>query len=165
MAISGGSVALRCYLLLSGLLSESRASGAHPRREFNMASIEDIPPYRGHGKDRLIMENDRIAVWEEVFEPGVPTPPHRHTRDYIAIALDDGELTITPLVGDPEVYTSIAGDMEAEPRDAATRISYRTGCVAHSQVPAEGHGHRALNEGRTATRFILVEIKGTGTER
>ena len=130
-----------------------------------MSSAAQIPPYRGHGKDRLILEDDRIAVWEEVFEPGVPTPAHRHMRDYIAIALDDGELTITPLVGDPEVYTSIAGEMEAEPRAEATRISYRTGCVAHSRVPPEGHGHRALNEGAKAARFILVEIKGTGTER
>ena len=130
-----------------------------------MAPVEEIPPYRGHGKDRLILEDERIAVWEEVFEPGIPTPPHRHTRDYIAIALDDGELTVTPLAGDPEVYTSIAGDMETERRETATRISYRTGCVAHSRVPAEGHGHCALNEGRKAARFILVEIKGTGMER
>lgn len=130
-----------------------------------MARVETIPPYRGHGKDRLILEDDRIAVWEEVFEPGVSTPPHRHMRDYIAIALDDGELTITPLAGDPEVYTSIAGDLGSEAREGATRITYRTGCVAHSRVPAEGHGHRALNEGAKAARFILVEIKGTGTER
>jgi len=130
-----------------------------------MSSVTEIPPYRGHGHDRLILEDDHVAVWEEVFEPGVPTPPHRHMRDYIAIAIDDGELTITPLAGDPETYTHIAGELEMEPRAGATRICYRTGSVAHSRVPPDGHGHRALNEGEKAARFILVEIKGTGAER
>lgn len=130
-----------------------------------MSSVESIPPYRGHGRDRLILEDDRIAVWEEVFEPGVSTPPHRHMRDYVAIALDDGELTITPLAGDPETYTPLAGEIESEPRDEATRIRYGLGTVAHSRVPASGHGHRALNEGSKATRFLLIEIKGTGAER
>jgi len=127
-----------------------------------MVNINEIPPFHGN---RLTKEDEHVIIWEEVFEPGTPTPPHRHTRDYIAITLKAGELTITLLAGEPEEYTPIAGEGNVRlTEQGAVRLTFSAGAIGHSRVPAEGHGHQAVNEGRETIRAILIEIKGTGTE-
>ena len=57
-----------------------------------MANLHEIAPFPNPGV-RLIKEDEHVAVWEEVFEPGKPTPPHRHLRDYIAAYPHGGEVT------------------------------------------------------------------------
>src|SRR5262245_52698911 len=101
-------------------------------------------------------------MWEEVFEPDTPTPPHRHMRDYIAIFPNGGELTIHPLAGEAEAYTMIAGEVqEASTAKGGTRLAMTAGAMAHSGAPVSGTGHYAVNEGPRATGMILIEIKGT----
>src|SRR4030095_10910519 len=82
----------------------------------NMANLHEIPPFPNPGV-RLIKEDEHIAIWEEVFEPNVPTPPHRHMRDYIAIFPNGGELTIVPLAGEAEENTTIAGAFAEVPTE------------------------------------------------
>ena len=36
---------------------------------------------------------------------------------------------------------------------------------SHARVPASGTGHFAVNEGQQPTLMILIEIKGTATEK
>ena len=130
-----------------------------------MANINEIPPFPNPGV-RLIKEDEHVAIWEEVFEPDKPTPPHRHMRDYVAIFPNGGELTITPLAGEAEEYTMIAGEVqEAATEKRATRLVMTAGTMIHSRVPASGTGHFAVNEGQVPTLMILIEIKGTATEK
>src|SRR5262249_49121716 len=111
-------------------------------------------------------EDEHIAVWREVFEPDKPTPPHRHMRDYVATFPHGGELTIVPLTGEAEVYTMIAGGVQEAPTEkGGTRLVMTAGTMIHSRVPADGIGHFAVNEGQQDTLMILIEIKGTGTEK
>jgi hypothetical protein len=129
-----------------------------------MANLHEIPPFPNPGV-RLIKEDAHVAIWEEVFEPGIPTPPHRHMRDYIAIFPNGGQLTINPLAGEVEENTMIAGKLqESSTETGGTRLVMTTGTMIHARVPADGTGHFALNEGQQATLMILVEIKGTATE-
>jgi hypothetical protein len=37
--------------------------------------------------------------------------------------------------------------------------------IVHSRVPADGVGHFAVNEGSEPALMILIEIKGTATEK
>jgi hypothetical protein len=37
--------------------------------------------------------------------------------------------------------------------------------VIHGRVPADGTGHFAVNEGQASALMILIEIKGTATEK
>jgi hypothetical protein len=74
-----------------------------------MATLQEIPPFPNPGV-RLLKEDEHIAVWEEVFAPGIPTPPHRHMRDYIAAYPNGGEVTIVPLAGEAEEFTTLVGD-------------------------------------------------------
>ena len=41
-----------------------------------MANLHEIAPFPNPGV-RLIKKDEPYAVWEEVFEPGNPKPPHR----------------------------------------------------------------------------------------
>ena len=130
-----------------------------------MADVHEIPPFPNPGV-RLIKEDEHVAIWEEVFEPGTPTPPHRHTRDYIAIFPHAEELTIAPLAGEAEKYTFITGEVQTLPTEKGRiRVGFSAGTMVHSRVPAEGAGHFAVNEGQQAAPMILIEIKGTATEK
>ncbi len=64
-----------------------------------MADVNEIPPFPNPGV-RLSKEDEHVASWDEVFDPGKPTPPHRHMRDYIAIFLNGGETTSTLVAGE-----------------------------------------------------------------
>ena len=129
-----------------------------------MTDLEDIAAFPNPGV-RLLMEDERIAIWEEVFEPGIPTATHKHTRDYVAIFPDAGELTVTPVAGELETYTFIAGSAEALPTtETRMRFAFPAGTMIHSHVPQNGTGHTAVNEGRAPVRMVLIEIKGTATE-
>lgn len=130
-----------------------------------MANINEIPPFPNPGV-RLIKEDEHVAIWEEVFEPDKPTPPHRHMRDYVAIFPNGGELTIAPLADEVEENTIIAGEVqEASTEKGATRLVMTAGAMIHARVPADGTGHFAVNEGQQPTLMILIEIKGTATEK
>ncbi len=55
---------------------------------------------------------------------------------------DRGELTITPLAGEAEEYTAIAGDFKEVPTEkGATRVVLSAVDMHHSRVPANGTGH------------------------
>jgi len=130
-----------------------------------MTALNEIAPFPNPGV-RLVKEDESVAIWEEVFEPGKPTPPHRHMRDYVATFPHGGELTIVPLAGEAEAYTLIAGEaQEAPTKQGGTRLVMTAGTMIHSRVPADGVGHFAVNEGQRPTRMILIEIKGTATEK
>jgi hypothetical protein len=87
-------------------------------------------------------------------------------RDYVAIFPKGGELTIIPLAGEIEQNTTIAGEIqESSTEKGGTRLVMTMGTMIHARVPASGTGHLAVNEGRQPTRMILIEIKGTATEK
>ncbi len=130
-----------------------------------MVNINEIASFPNVGV-QLIKEDEHIAVWREVFEPDKPTPPHRHMRDYIAIFPNGGELTIVPLAGGAEENTTLAGGFEERPTEkGGARWLLSEGTMIHGKVPADGTGHFAVNEGQRDTLMILIEIKGTGTEK
>jgi hypothetical protein len=87
-------------------------------------------------------------------------------RDYIAMFPHGGEATIVPVAGEAETYTMIAGEVqEAATAEKGTRLIIPAGTMIHSRVPADGVGHFAVNEGQRPLLMILIEIKGTATEK
>lgn len=109
---------------------------------------------------RLIEEDERCAVWEEFFQPGLATPPHRHLRDYVAAFPGGGELTVTHVAGELETYSLLNGAMEPLPTtEGSARFAIAPGTIIRSRVPAGGTCHIALNEGSTPLQMILMEFK------
>lgn len=130
-----------------------------------MANVNEVAPFPNVGV-QLIKEDEHVAIWREVFEPGAPTSPHRHMRDYVAIFPHGGELTIVPVAGAAEDFTTLAGDFTEVPaKNGGTRLVMSAGTMMHARVPADGTGHFAVNEGRQPTLMILIEIKGTAAEK
>jgi hypothetical protein len=82
-------------------------------------------------------------------------------------APNGGELTIVPVAGEPEAFTMIAGEMQESSSTAkgGTRLVMMVGTMMHGQVPANGTSHYAVNEGQRPTLMILIEVKGTATEK
>lgn len=125
-----------------------------------MTNISEIVPFPNPGV-RLVEEDELTAVWEEIFEPGVATPPHRHIRDYVALFPEGGELTLTHVAGERETYTFLSGAAEAlSTADGRMRFAFAAGTMVRSRVPPMGTAHIALNEGNAPVRMILIEFKG-----
>ena len=126
--------------------------------------INDVPPFPNPGV-RLIKEDEQVAIWEEVFEPGKPTTPHRHMRDYIAFFPNEGQLTIIPVAGGEEEFTIAAGQVQhSQTGTGAVRLNFSDGAVFYQRIPVGGSCHYAVNEGSEPAKMVLIEIKGAGTE-
>jgi hypothetical protein len=86
---------------------------------------------------RLVVENERVAVWEYEWLASRPVGLHVHNRDTVLVPLDAGEVRVTFRSGETRVTRLVPGDAlfysQAEP---------------HSEVAVTG-----------APRAIVVELK------
>ncbi len=98
-----------------------------------------------------IFENDKIAVWELVLDPGESTGVHTHSHDYMYYAIEGSTLEVTDK--DENVLSSLelnAGD------SLSFRLEGDELVGGELRVPAT---HNARNIGTTRFREILVETK------
>lgn len=93
---------------------------------------------------KLLMENDRVRIWEMRLDPGERSDLHRHDHDYVLVQVS----------GD-----KIAGDFEP---DTAGEFS---GLVEGDVVPGQsmyissGGIEAAVNTGDQPYYEILIELK------
>jgi hypothetical protein len=100
---------------------------------------------------RVLYEDERIRVWDQVIEPGASTGPHRHDLRYALVTVDGGSLEVTPVPGYPAIHgeEKISVEMESETVD----------------LLPDGSVEDASNVGDRTYRAILVEFKGVASER
>ncbi len=96
---------------------------------------------------RLLYEDDRVRVWDQVIEPGASTGPHRHACPYALVTVDGASLDVLPVPGFPSLH---AADGETISVDLESRTA--------GILPA-GSVEEAINVGDSAYRAILVEFK------
>jgi hypothetical protein len=90
---------------------------------------------------RLLLENDRVKVWEIVLEPGQRAPFHWHTNPYFYVCAAPGRVKTRF----PNGYF-VEGDEEA-------------GGVAFMEHTAAEPGiHDLENVGETTIRYTTVEL-------
>ena len=134
-------------------LEQSSAKEAKP-------GIAIIAPFQGV---KLHLETDRVAVWEEHFSPKEITEAHRHTRDYLCVALTDIDLTVEPIPGQfAEQLTVLVGADEMLIEGNRGRLP--KGVIFHSRVSSEGAAHTAFNNADVTAKLLIIELKGTGLE-
>jgi mannose-6-phosphate isomerase-like protein (cupin superfamily) len=92
----------------------------------------------GNVATRLLLENDRVKVWEMVLEPGESSDLHRHTLDYILYILEG---------------TSIDAD---RPDGQSFSFPVKPGQVIFVE---RGGIERAVNRSDVRFRELLVELK------
>jgi hypothetical protein len=92
---------------------------------------------------RLLLENDRVRVWELCLQPGEESDLHEHTLDYVLIQVAGDRIAG---VFEPD-SANHQGIVEAEVSPGSAMFLER------------GNIARARNVGRKAFREIVVELK------
>jgi len=92
----------------------------------------------GNVATRLLLENDRVKVWEMVLAPGESSDLHRHTMDYVLCILEG---------------TSIDAD---RPGGESLGFPVHPGQVIFVE---RGGTERAVNRSTMRFRELIVELK------
>jgi hypothetical protein len=93
---------------------------------------------------RLLMENDRVRIWELDLPPGGRSAPHRHDLDYVIVQLDGDRIAAMP---EPDTQGAFRDYIEADVIPGKTRFVARGGVET------------AINVGQRRYREILIELK------
>jgi mannose-6-phosphate isomerase-like protein (cupin superfamily) len=86
----------------------------------------------------LLLENERVKVWEMRLEPGESSALHRHEHDYLLYILEGTSIDADRPDGSSTSYPVSPGQLVFVPR---------------------GGTERAVNRGSTRFRELLVELK------
>lgn len=90
---------------------------------------------------KLLFENDRVRVWDLRLAPGEAIGLHRHTNDYVTVAIGGGKMQ--------------GFNPDGSPRPPQLRADGHV-----SFLPVDGEEiHGATNIGETPWRNIVVELK------
>jgi len=93
---------------------------------------------------RVLIENDRVRVWEFTLAPGERSATHRHELDYVLVQIAGDRIAAQP---EPDTAGAYRDYIEGEVEPGKTRFIARGGIET------------AINVGRTAYREILIELK------
>ena len=98
----------------------------------------------GNVATRLVLENDRVRIWEMDLAPGEQSDTHRHDCDYVLVQLEGDRIAA-----------------RFEPDTAGTHRGYVEGDVAPGKTRYIGRGgiETAINVGTRRYREILIELK------
>ena len=100
---------------------------------------------------KKVFDNDKIAVWEMVLEPGESTGIHTHSHDYVLYVIEGSTAEVTDKEGNS------LGKLEMKAGDTMfLRLEGQELIAGDLRFPAT---HNARNVGRTRYREILVETK------
>ena len=92
---------------------------------------------------RLLLENDRVRIWEICVEPGHRVPFHWHTTSYFFVCVDAGRAR------------------SRFPNGFYADLDYQVGVTWFSDhTEAEPEVHDLENVGETTIRFTTVELLG-----
>ena len=93
---------------------------------------------------KLLLENDRVRIWEMRLEPGESSAVHRHDLDYMLVLLDGDKIAAEP---EPDTQGAFDEYLEAD-------------VVPGSVVYIERGGvETAKNVGQLPYREIIIELK------
>jgi quercetin dioxygenase-like cupin family protein len=85
---------------------------------------------------KLIMENDRVRVYDVWFKPGEKAATHKHP-DHVMYIFNDGKLKMTTLQGETQEVNLKAGQA----------------------IWMDATSHTVENLGKTGVHFLVVELK------
>ena len=85
---------------------------------------------------KLMMENNRVRVFDARFKPGEKAAMHSHP-DHMVYIFNDGKLKLTPSNGKPQVMDLKAGQT----------------------IWMDATSHAAENLGKTDAHLLVVELK------
>ena len=93
---------------------------------------------------RLLVENDRVRIWEMDLAPGDRSATHRHDLDYVLVQIDGDRIAGQP---EPDTEGAYRDYIEGEVVPGKTRFIRRGGIET------------AINVRKRRYREILIELK------
>ena len=94
---------------------------------------------------RIVYEDERVRVWDQVIGSGKTTGPHAHELPYALVTVSGSSLDVVPVPGYPALHSDETLSVEIESQTAGV-------------LPA-GSVEDAINTGDQTYRAILVEFK------
>ena len=98
----------------------------------------------GEVATRLLVENERVRIWEMDLAPGTRSAIHRHDLDYVLVQIDGDRIAGQP---EPDTGGAYRDYIEGEVEPGKTRFIRRGGIET------------AINVGKRRYREILIELK------
>ena len=74
----------------------------------------------------VLVENERVKIWNLIVEPGESSPWHLHARDYITVAVEGAGLTVEYEDGATEESVSEVGTWRFRDRHRVHRVTNHT---------------------------------------
>jgi hypothetical protein len=98
----------------------------------------------GNVATRVLLENERVRIWELDLAPGAESAPHRHDHDYVLVQIEGDRIAA-----------------RFEPDTAGPYKDYVEGTVepGKTRFIARGGIETAINVGARRYREILIELK------
>jgi hypothetical protein len=93
---------------------------------------------------KVLLDNDRVRIWDFELPPGEDSPVHRHDLDYVLVQLAGDRIAVVP---EPDSGGEYNEYMEAD-------VS-----VGNSMYIKRGGIEVARNVGSQTYREILIELK------
>lgn len=93
---------------------------------------------------KVLLENDRVRVWELTLAPGQESPVHRHEHDHLLIQIAGDRIAVVP---EPDTQSRYKDYLEAPVRAGEVAFVRRGGVET------------ARNIGTEPYREIIVELK------
>ena len=93
---------------------------------------------------RLLLENDRVRIWEMDLAPGARSATHRHEVDYVLVQIEGDRIAAMP---EPDTGGAYTEYIEADVVPGKARYIERGGIET------------AINIGQRRYREILIELK------
>jgi quercetin dioxygenase-like cupin family protein len=151
--------------LVAALIAQLSAFGYQPQAKDQKPAQQTkaeqkeaaaIPASQVPGR-RELMRNKRVVVSTVALAPGASLPMHRHERDYVSVALTDGQIRQTladqgAVAGTGKKMGRVFGAMHVP---GATGDREQAGDVAYHQA---GFTHAEENKGKNEVRAVTVEF-------
>ena len=120
------------------------AGGVGDHRQRIILDVDELEGVLGNVATRLLLENDRVRIWELDLEPGARSDTHRHDLDYVLVQIDGDRIAAAP---EPDSAGAYRDYIEAEVMPGKARFIARGGIET------------AINVGTRRYREILIELK------
>lgn len=98
----------------------------------------------GNVATRLLLENERVRIWEMTLAPGERSETHRHDCDYVLVQIEGDRVAAMP---EPDSAGAFRDYIEATVETGRARYIARGGIET------------AINVGARRYREILIELK------
>jgi beta-alanine degradation protein BauB len=86
---------------------------------------------------KLILENDRVKIWEMDLQPGQESAEHRHDLDYVLVILEGDQIDGVCTDGRETIHAAVQPGLTAYVAQGGTEIARNVGRRRYHEIIIE----------------------------